>query len=405
MTTTIKNRTLSADELERFGHELDALRARTVATLGQRDADYIRAIAAAVRWTGLGGRFLLWAGAILGGLLYAGTLSAGALTERMLGGFAHPATLTMLIVGTLVLALSKILENMELGHNVIHGQYDWMRDPHLDSHTYEWDIAGTSASWRHTHNYRHHTWTNVRGMDDDLGYGLLRIFPEQRWKPFYLVQPAIAIVFALLFEWGVAIQHLRIGRWFAGKTSFKKMRALAQPVARKIARQVLKDYAFFPLLAGPFFLPVLFGNIVANMLRNVWTYVIIFCGHFTADVETFSKESAIGESRGHWYLRQLRGSSNISGGRLMNLMSGNLSHQIEHHFFPDIPANRYAAMAIDVREICARYGQHYNTGSLPKQFGQVMWRILRHAFPSKPATRSAYRLQRTPGWIATRRDA
>jgi NADPH-dependent stearoyl-CoA 9-desaturase len=164
-----------------------------------------------------------------------------------------------------------------------------------------------------------------------------------------------------------------------------------------MARQVLKDYVFFPLLAGAFFLPVLVGNIVANILRNLWTYTIIFCGHFTTDAETFSKESVINESRGHWYLRQLRGSSNLTGGKLLNLMSGNLSHQIEHHFFPDVPANRYAAMAKDVRAICQRYGQHYNTGSLPKQFGQVMWRILRHAFPSMPATQRAYRLQNTPG--------
>jgi len=144
----------------------------------------------------------------------------------------------------------------------------------------------------------------------------------------------------------------------------------------------------FPLLAGPFFLPVLLGNVVANVLRNLWTYTIIFCGHFTADAETFAKSSVIGETRGQWYLRQLRGSSNLAGGRLLNLLSGNLSHQIEHHFFPDLPANRYASMAGPVREICARYGQHYNTGSLSRQFGQVIWRILRHAFPSRPAQSS-----------------
>ena len=380
--TTPHNRPLSHDELERFGRELDALRARTVATLGQRDADYIRRVYAAVRWTGFAGRLLLWAGAIVGGLL---------------ADVFHPAPLSALIAGTLLLGLSKILENMELGHNVIHGQYDWMRDPHLDGRTYEWDIAGTSDNWRKTHNYRHHTWTNVRGMDDDIGYGLLRIFPEQRWRPFYLAQPLIAVVFALLFEWGIAIQDLRIGRWFAGKTPFAKLRAQFRPVGRKMARQVLKDYVFFPLLAGPFFLPVLLGNAVANVLRNLWTYIIIFCGHFTADVETFSKESAIGESRGHWYLRQLRGSSNLTGGRLMNLMSGNLSHQIEHHFYPDVPANRYAAMAVEVRAICARYGQHYNTGSLPKQFGGVIWRILRHSFPSRPRTRRSLTLEPAAG--------
>lgn len=369
---TPRNRPLGADELERFGTELDALRERVVATIGQADADYIRRIHASVRWTGIAGRVLIGAGAIAGGLL---------------GAVLHPAALAMLVLGTLLLALSKILENMELGHNVIHGQYDWMQDPRFDGRSYEWDIVGTADNWRKTHNWRHHTWTNVRGMDDDIGYGLLRLFPEQRWKPFYLAQPVVAVVFALLFEWGIAIQDLRLGRWFAGKVTFAQLRAQARPVGRKVARQVLRDYIVFPLLAGPWWLTVLVANAIANVIRNVWTYVIIFCGHFTADAETFSKDSAIGESRGHWYLRQLRGSSNISGGRWMDLMSGNLSHQIEHHFYPDLPANRYAAIAVEVREICMRYGQHYDTGSLPKQFGQVIWRILRHAFPSRPRLR------------------
>ena len=366
MTPNIRNRVLSAAELDSFCAELDAVRARTVATLGQRDADYIRNIVKAVRYSGVAGRVLLMLGAIGGAFLPA---------------LLWPAC----IAGTLLLALSKILENMELGHNVIHGQYDWMRDPHLDGKTYEWDIVGTSANWRETHNHHHHTWTNVRGMDDDIGYGLLRLFPEQRWKPFYLAQPVIAVVFAILFEWGVAIQNLKLGRWLAGKTSNAQLRAAFRPVGRKMATQLLKDYVLFPLLAGPFFLPVLLGNVVANILRNLWTYTIIFCGHFTTDAETFSRDSVRNESRGHWYLRQLRGSSNLTGGRLMNLLSGNLSHQIEHHFYPDVPANRYAAMAEDVRRICERYGQHYNTGSLPRQFGQVIWRIVRHAWPSRPA--------------------
>lgn len=365
MTARIRNRALTPAELDRFGEELDALRARTVATLGQRDANYIRRIVAWVRWTEVLGRALLYVGAF--SLLFA------------------PALLWPLcVLGALVLGLSKILENMELGHNVIHGQYDWMRDPHLDGKSYEWDIVGTAENWRYTHNYRHHTYTNVRGLDDDIGYGLLRIFPEQRWRPYYLAQPVIAVVFALLFEWGVAIQNLKLGRWIAGKVTHRQMWRKFVPVGRKMARQMVKDYVVFPALAGPFFLPVLLGNVVANLLRNVWTYTIIFCGHFTTDAETFPKESVRNESRGHWYLRQLRGSSNIGGGRLIDVLSGNLSHQIEHHFYPDVPANRYAAMAVDVREICKRYGQHYNTGSLPKQFGQVIWRIVRHAFPSRP---------------------
>ena len=355
------NRTLSAEELARFAEELDALRNRTLATLGKRDADHIRRVLAVVRWFGVAGRALLF-----------------------LGAFVHAILIPAWILGVLLLAASKILENMEVGHNVIHGQYDWMGDPNLQGKSYEWDIVATSDNWRHTHNFRHHTYTNVRGLDDDIGYGLLRIFPEQRWRAFYLFQPLIAVVFALAFQWGVAIQALKLGRWFNGRMPTRKLLREARPVLRKMGRQLGKDYVLFPLLAGPFFLPVLLGNLVANGMRNVWTYVVIFCGHFTTDAETFPKESIRNESRGHWYLRQLRGSSNIAGNRVLHLFTGNLSHQIEHHFYPDVPANRYAEMARDVRDICARYGQRYNTGSLPRQFGQVIWRILRHAFPSRP---------------------
>lgn len=354
--TTTAIRPLTPEQLASFGAELDALRARHLADLGTADARYIRRMVKAVRYTEAVGRVLLFASAF------------------------PPCW----ILGTLLLGLSKILENMEVGHNVIHGQYDWMRDPQLNGKTYEWDIAGTADNWRKTHNFKHHTYTNVRGMDDDIGYGLLRLFPEQRWRPFFLFQPLIAIIFALAFEWGVAIQDLELGKYFAGRKSKAQLKEEFHPVARKMRRQILKDYLIFPLLAGPFFLPVLAGNFVANVLRNLWTFTIIFCGHFTASVHTFPKSVIDKETRAQWYLRQLLGSSNLKGGPLFHILSGNLSHQIEHHLFPDIPSRRYAGIAKDVREICARYGLPYNTGRLSLQFGQVVGRILRHSLPSRP---------------------
>jgi linoleoyl-CoA desaturase len=199
-------------------------------------------------------------------------------------------------------------------------------------------------------------------------------------------------VFALLFEWGIAVQNLHLGRYFKGRMSKAELRAAWKPASAKMRRQILRDYLVLPLLAGPFFLPVLLGAIVANLIRNVWTWVVIFCGHFTADAVTFPKDVLRNESRGQWYLRQLHGSSNLRGGRVLDLMTGNLSHQIEHHLFPELPANRYAALAVEVRALCQRYGQHYNTGSMPRQFSQVLWRILRHAFPSRAPRRESEQL-------------
>ena len=65
----------------------------------------------------------------------------------------------------------------------------------------------------------------------------------------------------------------------------------------------------------------------------------------------------------------------------MAFMSGNLSHQIEHHLFPDMPSNRYRHIAPRVQEICERYGLPYTAGSLPKQYGKVLRTINRLALP------------------------
>jgi linoleoyl-CoA desaturase len=113
----------------------------------------------------------------------------------------------------------------------------------------------------------------------------------------------------------------------------------------------------------------------------VWAHSIIFCGHFPDQTYTFSEDEVGEETRGGWYVRQLLGAANIEGGRLFHFLSGNLSFQVEHHLFPDMPSNRYAEVAPRVREVCRRYGLPYNTGPLRKQLGSVHRTILRLALP------------------------
>jgi linoleoyl-CoA desaturase len=278
---------------------------------------------------------------------------------------------------------------MEIGHNVMHGQWDWMRDPEIHSSTWEWDSVCPSDQWKHSHNVVHHTWTNVLGMDRDVGYGMLRVSASQRWHPFYLLQPLSSLLMAVFFEWFIALHDLEINRLLSGKKDRAAARAQWRIIRRKAARQALKDYVLWPLLAGPFFLYVLGANAAANVMRNLWTYVIIFCGHFPAGVHVFTPEQIRGETRGRWYARQILGSCNIEGGKLFHVLSGNLSHQIEHHVFPDMPSNRYPEVAPRVAALCARYGLSYNSGSLTRQFGTTTLKILRLALPSsRPAALS-----------------
>jgi fatty acid desaturase len=351
-TVAGKTVTMTPEQADEFGRELDAIRERVFADLGERDATYIRSVIKAQRALEVGGRALLFAGVF------------------------PPAWLA----GTAMLATSKILDNMEIGHNVMHGQYDWMGDPALTGRNFEWDSACPSDQWRHSHNYMHHTYTNIVDMDRDIGYGILRMSEDQRWKPYFLGNPVYAFLLMVLFQYGVALHELETERIRSGEISIADKREILSGIWKKVKKQTLKDYVAFPLLAGPFAPWVFTGNLSANLIRNVWSYAIIFCGHFPDGTQEFTKEETANESRGMWYFRQVLGSANLTGGKLFHIMSGNLSFQIEHHLFPDIPAHRHADISEEVQAICEKYGVPYNKGPLPKQFGTVIRKIVKLAW-------------------------
>jgi NADPH-dependent stearoyl-CoA 9-desaturase len=272
---------------------------------------------------------------------------------------------------------------MEIGHNVMHGQYEWMNDPKLSGKQFEWDTACPADQWRHSHNYMHHTHTNIVGKDRDIGYGVLRMSEEQPWKPYYLGNPLWAALLATFFEYGVALHDLEVERIAEGEITLMDKRELLKGIGTKVRAQALKDYVFFPALSGPLFVFPLAGNATANIVRNLWSFTIIFCGHFPEGTHEFTEEETENESRGEWYYRQLLGSANLSGSRPFHILAGNLSFQIEHHLFPDLPANRYAEISEEVSEICESYGIPYNVGPLGKQFGSVVKKICRLALPDR----------------------
>jgi fatty acid desaturase len=354
--------------LEDFGRALDAIRREITASLGEPDRRYIRRAIAVQRTMELGGRLVIFASLPL---MPAVPLFLGAIG-----------------LGTASLAAAKILENMEIGHNVMHGQWDWMQDPNIHSATWEWDNVCPADQWRHSHNLVHHTWTNVIGRDRDVGYDISRVSEKQPWRPAYLAQPLYSLLSALLFEWGVALHDIDLSRVRRGEETAADLRRQLAAIGRKAGRQVVKDYLLWPLLAGPFFLPVLLANATANLVRNLWSFAIIYCGHFPDGAHFFTEAEVAGETRAGWYLRQVLGSCNISGGRLFHLMSGNLSHQIEHHLFPDMPSNRYREVAPRVRALCARHGIPYNTGSFGRQLGTAIRTIVRLARPPRTGAQS-----------------
>jgi NADPH-dependent stearoyl-CoA 9-desaturase len=401
---------LTDEQLEELGREFDAIHDEIYDDLGDRDRRYIVAMIELHRRLAVAGRVLL------------------------LGSSFKPAWL----LGTSTLSLAKILENMEIGHNVLHGQWDWMNDPQIHSSTWDWDTASTSEAWKHSHNYIHHTYTNIRGKDKDLGYEIMRIDPHQKWHPVYLFQPLYNALLMALFEWGVAVHDMDFDAIRAGEKPKEKILEDLKGIAGKARTQIVKDYIAWPALSalaagaaraavdlvragvaersasraqrlrrrlapgkrsgrgrklaeriarralesgGRTFRATVWADVTANVVRNFWAHAIIFCGHFPDQTYTFSQDEVADESRGAWYVRQLVGAANIEGSPLFHVISGNLGYQVEHHLFPDMPSTRYAEIAPRVKEICERYGLPYNSGPFFQQWGMVNRTIVRLAVP------------------------
>ncbi|NBP85272.1 MAG: fatty acid desaturase, partial [Mycobacteriaceae bacterium] len=200
---------LSEADVDNLAVELDAIRRDVEDSLGERDARYIRRTIAAQRGLEVTGRVLL----------------------------AFGSRRALWWAGTATLALAKIIENMEISHNVMHGQWDWMNDPEIHSTTWEWDMAGVSKHWRITHNVAHHKYTNILDMDDDVGYGLLRVTRDERWTPRNLLNVPFNAMLAVGFEWGIALQHLELRKILKSETraaTIVRLRELSTKAARQV---------------------------------------------------------------------------------------------------------------------------------------------------------------------------
>ncbi|MGD1284130.1 fatty acid desaturase family protein [Mycobacterium seoulense] len=409
MTTAVKRvgesplSRLGEQELEKLAKEFDAIHDEVFADLGDRDRRYIKNVISAQRQIVVAGRVLL-------------------LASR---------SKTAWLLGTACLSMAKILENMEIGHNVMHGQWDWMNDPDIHSSVWDWDTASTAESWKHSHNYIHHTFTNILGKDKDLGYEIMRIDPNQKWAPRYLGQPIYNLLLTLLFEWGVAVHDMDIDAIRKREKPWSEVRKDLRGIGVKARAQIYKDYLGWPAIsAGAFalaqlalrgrleqpaksrlgrrlrkissggrtgaaatfldkvapgvestYLRTLAADALANVVRNVWAHAIIFCGHFPDQTYTFTQEEVENETRGGWYVRQLLGAANIEGSPLFHIISGNLGYQVEHHLYPDMPSSRYSEIAPQVKDICERYELPYNSGRFGRQWLMVHRSIFRLAFP------------------------
>ncbi|MBI5927131.1 MAG: acyl-CoA desaturase [Aquabacterium sp.] len=355
--------------------EFDAIKQRYRAKLGPEDVAYIKGLRLKSRIAEVLGRGLLW-------------ISPDPLTFSL---------------GVAFTWLHRNLESIEIGHNVLHGQYDYFPEiPQFHSHNFKWKAPVDEEGWRREHNGQHHVHTNVYEMDPDLNHGILRMNDRQPWNKYHLWQvPTYLFAAYPIVLYGFNAQNLgfrqadRATRFPQGNEGYAPVfpggdeKTLRRRHWLSVGRVMAKEYLVMPLLAfatGYSFFKVMLGNMLVDGLNNYWISLTIQATHLT---EPLQPEDALAH-KGRWYLSQLDSTVNFKGGRRMSILWGHLNYQIEHHLFPDVPSRHYPDMAREVKQVCAKYNIPYkcnpNWGVAIRQYLSAMWR---YSFPPKPPVRAA----------------
>lgn len=353
------------DQIEQ---EIDAIKQRYRGKLGTPDVKYITGLRCKSRIFEAIGRSLLW-------------ISPEPISFALGVGFVW---------------LHRNIESLEIGHNVLHGQYDYFPEiPQFHAHNFKWKAPVDEEGWRREHNALHHVHTNVYEKDPDLNHGILRTNAQTPWNKRHLLQVPIYLFGAyptMLYQFNA--QNLGFGQQFREKAFPKGNEGYAlidhpgvseaelrQRHRRSVFRVLFKEYMLFPalaLLTGFSAAKVLLGNLLADVINNYWISMTIQATHFT---EPLQSEDAL-KHKGHWYLSQLASSVNFKGSRRMSILWGHLNYQVEHHLFPDIPSHHYPDMAKEVKLVCAKYGIQYKCnptwGHAIRNYMSVLWK---YSFP------------------------
>jgi linoleoyl-CoA desaturase len=347
-----------AERLRSFGEAIDAIRERVEAKVGPEDVAYIRRVNRFSRVMEVVGRVLIHVS-------------------------FEPVTFT---AGVVALWLHKQLQATEVGHTALHGAYDKLEGAErFRSATFSWDVPIDEESWKLGHNVKHHQYTNVAGRDPDIHFGPARLTEHTPWRPVHRFQHLFMVAilapnFGFLMNWHfTGLNDVYYGNGRPEGLDVLKDRSPAsvkeahRRALRKYVPYYLKNYVFFPLLAGPMFWKVLLGNWLAETLRDLYSAATIYCGHVGEDVAAYD-EGTRAHGRGEWYAMQVESTNDFEVSLPVSILCGGLDRQIEHHLFPRLPPNRLREIAPEVRAACEAHGVAYRTAS----WGRTLQKALEH---------------------------
>lgn len=237
-------------------------------------------------------------------------------------------------------------------------------------------VGGSSINWRIQHNIKHHTYTNVHQIDEDIKTApILRFSPNEKIKPIHRFQFIYAwFLYGLMTIWWVfgkdVLQLIRYNKEDLIKTQhvdFKK-----SVVSLIVSKLIYLTYILvIPVLVlGNLWYAPLIGFFALHFIAGLFMAIVFQPAH-VLETTQFPTLDQNGRIDNVWAIHQLQTTANFAPkSRLLHWFIGGLNFQIEHHLFPNVCHVHYKNISKIVQETSAEFGLPYISYS---SFGKALF--------------------------------
>lgn len=286
--------------------------------------------------------------------------SCAVLAYILLVFFSSTWYLSLFLVFTLAQTL--VLLSCNVMHDAAHDSYarnktlNWLMGCTLDV------LGGSQMLWRQKHNIIHHTYTNIPGVDEDIqSNGLLRLCPQQRWRPWHRFQHvyAFALYSLLTLSW-VTVGDIK--KLLTGRIGTYRLRRLSAVECGFFCLTKLLYYGYALLLPLCFhsWSHVLMAFVGTHLLTGLTLSIIFQLAHTVEPCHFPTPDRRTGLMPQSWAIHEVETTANFAPhNALATWYMGGLNFQIEHHLFSRVCHRHYPALSRIVAATCREFALSY----------------------------------------------
>jgi len=299
-------------------------------------------------------------------MIYSFILLGGYLANWVNWSAYHLGLLTWFFA--VVHGMGQALFGLQIMHDSSHASlthYPWVWQ--LVGVTWDVFTGASFYSWLNQHTIGHHVYTNIRGMDPDIGNKdadkaeLRRVSPSQKFFSYYrfqhlyspLLYPFLAIRFRVTdFSinstlWNGPIRVNPSPFWYNVHITGKVIFAITR---------ILLPLLFSPLSV----LKLIQVFLITEMITGAWLAFNFQVSHVADELVFFDKEEKAKCFDKDWAVLQVVTAQDYAhGDRVWTFLCGSLNYQIVHHLFPTVNQTHYAKIAPLVIDTCKEFGIPY----------------------------------------------